>query len=134
MSIYYTLSQYVYYYDDMNDYLPRHHIKHFKGGIYYIQKGKVINMFALLSSLDIYIQRNLNTIKNVINSMMEEVNDTAAMHTIMQEICNQTGLSLTSITDDDGNVSGYCWSDGDFVSELYDTPEEAYIAITSRLF
>lgn len=91
-------------------------------------------MFAILSSLDIYIQRNLNTIKNVINSMMDEVNDTAAMHCIMQEICNQTGLSLTAITDDNGNTSGYCWSDGDFVSELYDTPEEAYIAITSRLF
>ncbi len=93
-------------------------------------------MFALLSSLDLYIQRNFNTIKNVINSMMDmdEANDTAAMHCIMQEICTQTGLSLTTITDDNNNPSGYCWSDGDFVSELYNTPEEAYIAITSRLF
>lgn len=91
-------------------------------------------MFTLLSSLDIYINRNINTIQNVINSMMDEANDTAAMHTIMQEICNQTGLTLTSIIDDNNSPSGYCWSDGDFVSELYDTPEEAYIAITSRLF
>ena len=91
-------------------------------------------MFTFLSSLDLYIQRNINTIKTVINSMMDEVNDTAAMHAIMQEICNQTGLTLTTITDDNNTPSGYCWSDGDFVSELYDTPEEAYIAITSRLF
>lgn len=91
-------------------------------------------MFAILSSLDIYIQRNLDTIKTVINSMMEEVNDTAAMHAIMHEICNQTGLTLTTIVDDNNNPSGYCWSDGDFVSELYESPEEAYIAITSRLF
>lgn len=93
-------------------------------------------MFALLSSLDIYIQRNIKTICNVIDSMMdmEESNDTAAMHAIMQEICNQTGLTLTTIIDDNNNPSGYCWSDGDFVSELYDSPEEAYIAITSRLF
>ena len=91
-------------------------------------------MFTFLSSLDIYIQRNIDTIKTIINSMMDEVNDTAAMHAIMKEICEQTGLQLTVITDDNNTPSGYCWSDGDFVSELYDTPEEAYIAITSRLF
>lgn len=89
---------------------------------------------TFFTALDLWIVKNINTIKTCINEMMNEVNGKTEADTILEEICNQTGLRLVKITDDDGNTVDYCWSDGEFYSDIYSTPEEAYIAITSRLF